>query len=188
MDVTVIIATYGAGKWRRLAHERALPSALAQGCPVIIQHDPDAQLHEVRNRAAAQATSEWLVFLDADDELAPGYVEALGAASGDLRAPAVSWVTEHHATDPVTLADRDIERLNPCVIGTAIRRDLFTQVGGFADWPAWEDYALFLKAHRAGASLTHVPDAVYRVWMRPGSRNQTVEHPRRLLAQIQAAA
>lgn len=165
---------------------RALPSALGQASEIV--HTHAETLHEARNRGAEKATGEWLVMLDADDELAPGYVDAILAASGDLRAPAVSWVTDHSATAPRTLADRNIETMNPCVIGTAIRRELFLDLGGFRDWPAYEDWCLYLRATRSGAVIEHVADAVYRAWVTPHSRNQSVKNPRQLMAAIKAAA
>lgn len=186
MDVTIVIATCGDPSWIDLAVSRALPSALAQRVPVVLNHGE--ALHTARNDAARACSTEWLCFLDADDALAPGYINAMAQASGDLRAPAVSWVSEHSETTPRTLADRDIEVMNPCVIGTLIRRDLFLDLGGFRDWPAWEDFCLFLRASRAGASIEHVPDAVYRAWVRPGSRNQSVRDPRALMRRIKEAA
>jgi glycosyltransferase involved in cell wall biosynthesis len=186
VDLTVCISTFGDESWKTLAMTRALPSALGQASEIV--HTHAETLYEARNRGADKATGEWLVMLDADDELAPGYVDAILAASGDLRAPAVSWVTDHSATAPRTLADRNIETMNPCVIGTAIRRELFLDLGGFKDWPAYEDWCLYLRATRSGAVIEHVPDAVYRAWVTPHSRNQTVRNPRQLMAQIKAAA
>jgi len=186
VDVTICISTFGDESWKNLAMTRALPSALGQASEIV--HTHAETLHEARNRGAEKATGEWLVMLDADDELAPGYVDAILAASGDLRAPAVSWVTDHSATDPRTLADRNIETMNPCVIGTAIRRELFLDLGGFRDWPAYEDWCLYLRATRSGAVIEHVPDAVYRAWVTPHSRNQSVKNPRQLMSQIRAAA
>lgn len=183
---TVIIATYGDESWAQMAAGDAMTSCVDQGVDVILSHE--GTLAEARNRGAARARTEWLIFLDADDRLAPGYVSALMAAEGDLRAPAVSWVTEHDATPPRCLDDRNIEHLNPCVVGTAIRAQMFRDCGGFEEWPAWEDWALFLRAHRRGASIVHVPDAIYLATVRPGSRNQSVRDARRLHAQIKAAA
>jgi len=185
VDVTICISTFGDESWKTLAMTRALPSALGQ-CSEIV-HTHAETLQDSRNRGAEKATGEWLVMLDADDELAPGYVDAILAASGDLRAPAVSWVTDHSATAPRTLADRNIETMNPCVIGTAIRRELFMDLGGFWDEPAYEDFSLFRRAWLAGAVIEHVPDAVYRAWVRPGSRNQSVRNPARLIRDIQSS-
>ena len=184
--MTIIVATFGDISWYELAGQRAMPSARTQGCPVLRHHGES--LHEARNTAAGHAQTEWLCYLDADDELSPGYIAAMSEASGDLRAPAVTWITEHSATDPVTLADRDIEVMNPCVIGTLIRRELFHDLGGFKDWPAWEDWDLFLRATRAGANIEHVPNAIYRAHVRPRSRNQSVTNPRDLMRRIKASA
>lgn len=187
--VTIVIATFGDDRWQRLAMSRAFPSAAAQGCDVLTSHGPS--LHVARNRGAADAAkAEWLVFLDADDELAPGYVDALLAAGGDLRAPAVQYVHKDGTADePVLLDDRDIERMNPCVIGTMIRRNVFLRLGGFQDWPAWEDWDLFLRAvRRERAVIEHVPEAVYRAHVSTDSRNHTVPDPRGLMRRIKASA
>lgn len=171
----MVVATFGSREWERCGGDTAdAHDAL---------HVHGRTLSGARNAAAEITSSEWLVFLDADDTLAPGYLEAMAAADGDLRAPRL----ELHYRDRVDRPDltaRDIERSNPCCIGTAIRRALLLSCGGFPDFPGWEDWALFLRATRRGASLTHVPGAVYRQRMRPGSRNQTVPDAARLYRDI----
>lgn len=184
MDVTTIVATFGNQRvWVPLAEKAA---ASVDHGEVIRYHGKT--LADARNTAARRATTEWLCFLDADDSLAPGYMEAMENATGDLRAPAISLVTGQSVTAPVTLEDRDIEELNPCVIGTLIRRELFMDLGGFKEWRAWEDWCLFLRAYRSGAIIEHIPNAVYRITVRPGSRNNTVKDGKRLHAQIKAEA
>ncbi len=83
IDVTVIVATFGDARWERLAQERAVPSALREVAPdrVVQVHDPHGSLAEVRNMGADLARSEWLCFLDADDEIEPGYMAAMAAAA-----------------------------------------------------------------------------------------------------------
>ena len=180
MDVTVIVGTYGGDdSWRDLGAARA-----AQHDAVHVHGDT---LAAARNAGAQQATTEWLVFLDADDSLSPGYREAILAADGDLRAPALHLIYPDRVVVP-DLAKRDIERTNPCCIGTAIRRDLFLAIGGFPELDGWEDWAVYLRAVRRGARLVHVPDAIYRATVRPGSRNQTVPDPSSLYAHIRATA
>ena len=183
---TVIIATYGDDSWAQMAAGDAMASCVDQGVDVILSHE--GTLAEARNRGAARARTEWLIYLDADDRLAPGYVSALMGASGDLRAPAVSYVHPSGAELPQCLAGRDIERMNPCVIGTAIRAQMFRDLGGFREWPAWEDWCLWLRAYRRGAQIVHVPSAVYLATVRPGSRNAAVTDPRGLHKAIRAAA
>ncbi len=168
MDATVVVATFGHG-YEELARRRAIPSAEAQCDRVIYSHSDT--LAAARNKGAAEADTEWLVFLDADDELAPGYLDALNRADGDLRAPAVSYVYNGTPDPPIVFADRDITVINPCVIGTAVRAEMFHEVSGFLDEPVYEDWSLFLRCHRAGAELVHVPDAVYLAHVNPRGRN-----------------
>jgi glycosyltransferase involved in cell wall biosynthesis len=189
LDVSVVVATFGDRSWCDLAGRRAVPSALAQTLApreVIPHHG--TSLAQARNEAAAEATGEWLCFLDADDELDPGYLAAMTTATGDLRAPAVQYVHEDHEDPPVVFDDREIREMNPCVIGTLVRRDAFWTVGGFGEWPVYEDWALFLALALRGAVIEHVPDAVYRAHVREGSRNtptrlslHTYRHIRRQL-------
>jgi glycosyltransferase involved in cell wall biosynthesis len=167
--VGIVVSTFGDPAWVKLAEERALPSAYAQGCEVVHEHGPS--LHEARNEGARRLSSDWVVHLDADDELAPGYVEAILAASGDLRTPAVQIVGPDGERPPSLLPVRPLFEGNYLVIGTALRRNLFLGLGGFADWPCWEDWEFFLRAWLAGAEVGAVPRAVYRAHWRPDSRN-----------------
>lgn len=171
MDATIIIGIFGDAKyWLNRAEQGSIASAERQGRRVIVSYSDT--LAKARNLGAAKADTEWLIFLDADDELKLGYVDALMAGSGDLRAPAVQWIKNGVPSEPETLHTRDIETMNPCVIGTAIRKDMFDDCGGFQEWEAWEDYALFLKAFRRGAEIVHHPQAIYKVYDGANSRNK----------------
>lgn len=182
-SVAVVVATFGADRWAQLARRRAVPSAEAeQPAELIVEHGET--LHQARNDAARRARADWLCFLDADDELEPGYLAALLAATGDLRAPSVRYVTPTETPEPISFAGRNIDNMNPCVIGTLIRRDQFHEAGGF--WPerAWEDWSLFRRAWLLGAKVEHVPAAVYRVHHDPTGRNSTVDRPHTLRREI----
>jgi GT2 family glycosyltransferase len=189
MEVAVIVATFGEDRWAELAHVRAIPSAIA-ACPteLIVQHG-GTTIAEARNRAAASASAEWLCFLDADDELEPGYLAAMGARQLDrgLLAPAIREVVDGTPGPARTLDDerRNIDRgWNPCVIGTLIRREIFERAGGFWRERAWEDWSLFRRAWLLGEQIHHVPDAVYRIHVNPAGRNATVAQPRQLHREI----
>lgn len=174
MDVSVVVATFGDPSWAELAAERAIPSAEASApAELVVVHG--ATLAEARNAGAARSISEWLCFLDADDEIEAGYLEAMAAASGDLRAPSVRYVTAGEIEpDPISLAGRNISTVNPCVIGTLLRRELFDAAGGFWTEPAWEDWSLFRRCWLLGAKLEHVTAAVYRVNVNPAGRNSSL--------------
>lgn len=200
----VVIATYGDQGWAELARERALASLEEQDAEeVVLRHEPGGSLAGARNTAAASVRSTHLVFLDADDELAPDYLDALRRAHSVLTAPSLERDRPRFHRRPALLVprvqevrevgrslresppefpnrQRPMEELNHCVIGTAVPTEMFRRAGGFRDdLPAYEDWALFLACKRLGARLVDVPGAVYRAWMRPGSRNEPRRDTRR---------
>ena len=168
MDVTVVVATYGTEEWREM------------GCVTARLHDA-IHLHgdtlaEARNLAVEVCDSEWLIYLDADDCLAPGYVDAMAHATGDLRAPRLRFIDPDGAQhEPFDLTRRDIARTNPCAIGTAVRRADVLAVGGWREWPAFEDFDLFRRLWLNGARIEHVSAAIYLARRRPGSRNEVAD-------------
>lgn len=177
MDVTITIATYGSEEWVKLARERAIPSAEAQGCKVIHRHG--ATLAQARNETLSLVDSEWVVHLDADDELEPGYIAAMGEGTADLRAPRVRysacappkvpkvWQHTHDCTAGCLVEG------NWLIVGTAARADLLRSVGGWEEWGWSEDWAIWLRCHLAGATVEAIPQAVYRAHKSRGSRNHT---------------
>jgi len=173
---TVIIATFGDKvRWDKLA-ERAIASAHQQGRylhQLIRSHGSNIQV--ARNGAVHKATGTWLCFLDADDELEPGYLEAMLAGTGDLRYPRVRYVPyggdADSAPSRILVKGNTLLDQNHMVIGTLVRREQFLRVGGFPDYPAYEDWGLWLRCWVDGAVLGLVRDAVYRAHMRPNSRN-----------------
>lgn len=181
--ISVIIATYGDESWWRMAVERALPSATLQDGPfeIVARHYNNAGRDSSLNYAAAEAPGDWLVFLDADDEFAPGYVDAMRSAIDKhlgspmhLFTPAVQHIRKGRPGAP-SFMDRGISLRddNWLVIGTAIHRDMFNRVGGFPDYPhGFEDWALWSKCYRVGAEVVKVPDAVYRYWHNPQSAHK----------------
>jgi len=178
--ISVLIATYGEDEWRDLAWSRAFPSAHAQTPDVACFHDPEGTIASVRNEMAKTAHGEWLCFLDADDELAPGYLDAMRRAAervGDdpvLLTPAVSYIRKGKAAPPVFL-DRGIplSEDNWLVVGTLIQRDLFLEIGGFSDYPhGFEDWSCWAKAWKAGAKIVKVPEAVYLCHVNPQSKHK----------------
>lgn len=183
MDVTVLVATYGDPSWHRLALDRAVPSALKQTENVI--HIHGGTLAGARNEALEKADTEFVIHLDADDRLAPGYIEAMAKGSADLRTPAVSYVPEdpkkpttrpqllrvwnhHHECQPECLTDG-----NWLVIGTAVRREVLLSVGGWEEWEWSEDWAAWLRCYwQAEATVEAIPEAVYLAHRRRNSRNR----------------
>lgn len=176
--ISVVIGTFGDPEWKRLA-ERAAASVEKQTVPAKIILSHADTLHEARNYGAMEADSKYLVFLDADDELDPYYIEAMTEAiaqrqhSRYLYQPSTLGVVNgKEDPEPVLIPERPLDTGNYMVIGTAVSRHLFYEVGGFKDWPIYEDWCLWIRCWRAGARSVQVPDAIYRVHVNPASRNQ----------------
>lgn len=178
MDVAVIVGTFGEQHWADLAHKRAIPSAKAEGVTVIHHHSEaretyGASLAECRNEAAREVDAEWLLFLDADDELRPGFFEAMERATGDLRTPAVEYVRPGRGpAKPMHWPERDIRDANYLIVSTLLRAEMFWGVGGFESFDLYEDWALFSRCIRAGAEVAQVADAICRVYIDPRSRHR----------------
>jgi len=182
VTISVVIATYGTSEWSRLAYDRALPSVEGQDADEIrLVHDPEGTIATCRNRGAHETTGDWLIWIDADDELAPGYVGAMRRAleqqtdgNQTLFTPAVQQIRKGRPGDPIFF-DRGISLRddNWLVIGTMIHRDLFNRVGGFDEYPhGFEDFALWSKCFRIGAQIVKVPDAIYRYFHNPQSAHK----------------
>jgi len=185
MNVSIIVATYGSEEWRIMGDGTA--EHAQREAKVERVHLSDGTLAEARNLGAHEVKSDWLVFLDADDRLEEGYIWAMH----DALEEAVNITETPAITAPILLVPkvqyvrgsrRDVARFpkppeggikngNWMVIGTAIQRELFWQVGGFEEWPMYEDWALFARAMKAGAVEVQVPNATYLAYRRSRSRN-----------------
>lgn len=193
--MTIVVATFGSDHWRALG-DRAAAGAAALA-PVVRVHDET--LATARNRGLDQVGSEFVIHLDADDELEPGYIEAMSAGSADLRAPAVRYVRGRRAHVPYVpkvaghqhacTADC-LDDGNWLVIGTLARTELLRSVGGWREWPCYEDWCAWRRCWKAGASIEAIPDAIYRAHVRPDSRNRApaMSEKNRVHHEILAAA
>lgn len=198
MDLTVAIATYGTPDWADLAQQRAAPSAHALGLPIVHVHS--RTLAAARNAALEQVPTEWVVHLDADDELEAGFAAPMAAAAGDVRVPAVRYIHPDGHAEPVRMpqvaghthlcAGACLPEGNWAVVGSVVRTDLVRQVGGWLNEPIYEDWSLWLRCHLAGATFEPVPQAVYRAHRRPSSRNValTIAQRRRAYHHIRRTA
>ena len=182
MEVDIIVTTWGSDEWR------VRGSATAETNSAQHHHFDQVRSAGAHRNAAVDEVDPhgWIIFLDADDQLGAGYVDAMLKVAGRtnvLHAPALQL-----GDAPArVLDDRDIiHGSNPCPIGTMIHRIAFEMAGRFWDEPAWEDFAMFQRAVLAGAEITFVSDAVYRAANNPRGRNSTVRNPRWLRRQIQA--
>ena len=191
MNVSILLATFGHSRWRDLAHEHALPSCYDQDpWQVITLHQEHGTLAQARNSAAEMATGDWLCFLDADDRLGVGYIDAMRLACDNHRdddamhgrfdqdyllVPAMQFVIPHTGecvgTPEIPAWGQPLIEVNCACIGTLVPTSLFREVGGFREHPLYEDWDLWLRCVKAGAALIPVRDAVYCARGGPGGRN-----------------
>lgn len=194
MRFVCVIATHGDSEWISLARDRAIPSTAGQEFDnVVMTHLPAGTLAQARNEGARLATYEHradlIVFLDADDELEVGFGQAIRAAAAEhepgqplLLTPAVQYLHGRKRPAPKIWPRMPIEDGNWMVIGTAIQSSTFSLVGGFREWPMYEDWCLWQRAMKAGAVPVEVPGAVYVAHARQGSRNRAPSRQARLAA------
>ncbi len=177
MGVTVCIGTYGDESWIATA-QRAIRSAETQA-PVIHRHSDT--LANARNEALGEVETEWVVHLDADDELEPGYIEALNQGTADLRAPAVRYIRGGGASMPRVprvaghrhaCTAECLSEGNFICVGALAPTALLREVGGWREYPWSEDWDAWLRCWRAGATVESIPSAVYRAHVRRDSRNR----------------
>ena len=124
-----------------------------------------------RNKGARAGSGGYLLFLDQDDVIAPGYVQAMTTALRDSEIVAArmdgsmlnrGWRKyARELAQKSGLPDEPIPWAYGCTLG--VRRATFEQLGGFAEdlpAPAGEDVDFCWRAAERGLSPTIVPDAV----------------------------
>jgi glycosyltransferase involved in cell wall biosynthesis len=128
-----------------------------------------------RNRAVAEATTEFLVFLDADDLAMPNMIERfLHAAllTGDDCLVARNYAVE---SDPDGECVMLYDPVGNSLIGSMgddmhggscmiFRRTAFLAIGGFTEMRgvSFDDYELHIRANLAGLRWDILPEFVYR--------------------------
>lgn len=145
-----------------------------QGAEVLIDHVPDATRAQVRNRLVKEASGDWIITLDADDELESGYVQAMSEAAqrNCLLTPRVSYVENGVGKMARFWPEIDLVQGNWMVVGTACPRDLMLEVGGWRTFTGsgvlneWDDWDMWIRCVQAGAGIVKVPDAVYLAHVR----------------------
>lgn len=183
MKVTVVVGSHGDDSWARLASERAVPSALRSGADeVMIDHHPNGTRAQVRNALTDAAAGDYIVTLDADDELAPGYCDAIREMDpcGELVVPRVQYVRGHRAGAPHFLPEQDIRVDNWMVVGTAFPREVFLKVGGWRTLTGTgtmneaDDWDLWARLTNDGCGIAYCAAAVYRAFVdRPSAHRQS---------------
>jgi len=139
------------------------------------------------NAGAAVATGQWLLFLHADTRLPEEWRDAIAAADAD---PRVAIGCFRFALDSRSPFARLIEfgvRLRVALFALPygdqalfVRRELFHEIGGYADIPIMEDVDLVQRLRKRGRLYCAVNPAVTsaRKWERDGWIRRSAKHMR----------
>lgn len=146
----------------------------------------------VRNQAVLETDTEWIAFLDDDDELLPRHIEVLMDHNADLVYP---WFEYVGGSDPLAVEvdgllrspfgvtfgpeQREfiVNRANFIPVTYIVRRSVFLDLGGFPHpgtkaWPMkdCEDWGFLTKLVHSNATVVHVPERTWR-WHHQHSGN-----------------
>lgn len=157
--------------------QRALASVWAQTLPagavsVVVDHNRDGAAI-TRQHALDAVNTEWVAFLDSDDQMFPQHLERLHAHALATGSDYVySWFQVVGGADP--FPQHFGQPFNPAdpiqtTITTLVRTELAQSVGflrptegDLIGGNVWgEDYQWTLGCARAGAKITHLPE---RTW------------------------
>lgn len=198
MDVTICIATYGSEYWEQLG-EQCMQRLFEGVKPRNYWHvhsetgEDDCSIAGVRNYMLYNVESEYVIFLDADDWLEDNYVLEMSRSDADVIVPAVRYhrnrVAQHPHIPKVSGCPCEgfcgpdcLDRGNYVVIGAAARTEALRAVGGFREWPMYEDWDLWLRVAKAGYSFENMPTAIYNANWSETSRNRAPTQAQRLEA------
>ena len=193
-DATLLIPCYNAGRYlpRLMGHVRALSVPFAAilayddgstddtvavarnlGIPILTPNT-NGGVSVARNRLAAAASTEWIHFHDADDRIAPAFLQRLGPladAGADVVSCDADWIGEEDGAlhiawryDAAALARDPAAHLLARPLGlnnTLVRRSAWVAAGGCDERLAmWEDADIHFRLALAGARWRHVPEVL----------------------------
>lgn len=196
MSVTVVIPTHPPRNRRQLA--RAITSVGVQTLQpdaIIIANDTERRgSASTRNRALYAADTEWVAFLDSDDQFLPHHLEKLHNLAQKTGADVVyslpMILDEGGNEQPRRFDFGGGPTFDPKLLETKayiqttslVRREAAIAVGGFefhrdSTGASNDDHGFYLKLHRAGYQFAHLhePTFIWKHWGRsaPGRDGNT---------------
>ena len=138
---------------------------------------PNGGPGQARNYGAAKASGTYLVILDSDCILPPGYLAALGAELDESNADALGGpdrasenftniqkainysMTSFFTTGGIRGGGKELDKFYPRSFNMGIRRSVFKALGGFSRMRFGEDIDFSIRIYEAGYKVCLFPSA-----------------------------
>ena len=156
--------------------------ARSRGIPVAVVGPNAGHICACRNRGFLRTTEPFVVFLDADDLMAPGYLKALvDPLIADERLGFTFPALQHFGIfdaapfECKTWGYDELCRDNFIPMPSMIRRRAFEALGMFKLRPMYQDWSLWLRILEQGWTMKYVPAAVLELRTHPGSMTAALQ-------------
>lgn len=187
MNVTVVVATCGNDEWLEMGN-KAADSIYIPG--IVRIHLPKGTVSEARNKGLSKVKTEYVCFVDADDTLKHGYfgfepTEDVTVTSiryknkGEPQIPKV-WAHEVYGKKQHNYAchgDCLIDG-NYIHIGAIVKTKLAKEIGGFHEYPVYEDWDFWLRLQQHGATFGQYPESIYEASVRENNNHRNQSMPK----------
>jgi GT2 family glycosyltransferase len=156
---------------------------------------PNAGPAAARNRAIAEATGEYILPLDADDLLEPGYAAKAAAVLdaqpdvGIVYCRAVKFGAEEGPWELPPFSKDELALGNVIFASAMFRKSDWERVGGFDETlrHGMEDYDFWIRLVQEGRGVVQLPEVLFRYRVREGSRTALFEQDREQVVATYAA-
>ena len=161
-----------------LAHDGCTePMAHAKATTIIF--NSNRGVSKVRDELVRFSRGQLLLFLDADDKLAPDYLEKMVnlITKVDIVYPNIFWWYGNKWGDnrldeaPEKIVPKDFFHTCKIPITCLMKKDVYTKLGGFRDFEKYEDWDFWLRALVEGFKFKKANTMLY-YRQYPESRNR----------------
>lgn len=182
-EVTIIIPCYNQAHWLPEAIESALAqtiqcdiivvndgspdntSEVAKQYPVTLIEKENGGLSSARNAGIKEAKTKWILTLDADDKIAPDFIEKclqvdadiIGTGQQEFGDSNEKHLFNHEPTH------QDFIRNNQINCCSLYKHEIWEKIGGYDEEMklGYEDWDFWLRATKAGYTVKTIPEYLF---------------------------